>query len=641
MRKSEYDYKKEYDDISELKSDSKFSEIEKIYTCFSDMTEKLAIVEEKDGAICLYIYRNYYKEHKSEIDELIVELVRNYKKRVILFGTGSLINDNLVKELCSNDNIKEMSLARYGIFERYSLSRKHFELFKKAKKEKIYTYYVDKELEEIYDPIINHNYEKYLFSYYKYEDFQNDSITFYSPIPEDKLYVLKYLGENTKVIISTECNVKEIIETLRKYNKHNKIEIDVNNKNKFNEELKALGYYNEDKKDIYNNIILNIRAIKKTNLSIKQYLDYEKILYSIIEPAKDMSPFEKYIYAYDIVKHFKKYNTPKKENKNIDNLSEKEYTNIKSLSRDLYQVLDSDYIVCVGFSNLLSDLLTKLGIDNIDLPIDIDISASKAIKQLNIPKEEWNNMDPEKKHKLITTQQSYIPKDDFSGHRRLLVNIKDDKYGIDGIYVSDPTWDNDLEKNVYAHAVMTESDISTSVSTNKIDDKYVLFSATSINEFYAMLNAILDINYRKRHQHYDELDDIFGESNKEKMKNINKETISNLHYIFSGFLEEFSKLFPNEYKKITKKYSILKKPYYGIKDIYKINEEIQDAIYQVATVISSKNNNKINNDTLKRVINEVYKNVYEGGLKDEEINKMLEDTEDRRMIEFGQTRRTV
>ena len=78
-----------------------------------------------------------------------------------------------------------------------------------------------------------------------------------------------------------------------------------------------------------------------------------------------------------------------------------------------------------------------------------------------------------------------------------------------------------------------------------------------------------------------------------------------------------------------------------MKNIYKINEELQDVIYEVASIISSKNNNRIDNDKLKGAIRVVYKNAYEGGLKEEEIDKMIKDTEERRIVEFGPSRRII
>ena len=617
--------KREYNDINDLINDPQFFDIDKVSTCFSNKTMTMAISNENNN-ICLYIYIGYYKEHKPEIDEVIFQLIGSYKKRKISIETGSLISDSLVEKICFNDNIKEISLAKYGFFDKYSLTKKHYELFKNANKEKVFTSNIDDDLEEIIDPLIRYNYERFLYLNYRFEDLQKDSVRFFAPIPEDKLFILKYLGENTKIIVSTQCNIKEIIETLKKYNKHNKIHIDIKDKKKLNQELEELGYFDINTKEFYDNIVLSPNAIKKVDISIKQYIEYEKLLYSFIEPAKKMSPFEKYVYAYDIVKHFKKYALPKKDNKNLENLSNSKYEDITSSSRDLYQILFNDYIVCVGFSNFLSDLLTKLNIDNIGVPIEVDITAKKAMKQLNISKEEWQKKKPEEKHKLITEQQVYIPKDSFIGHKRLLINIKDEKYDIDGIYVSDPTWDNDIEKSLYTHALMTESDVSESMLTNKFDNEYLLFSATSVEEFYDMLNAILDIKQRSRNR--------VGEG-QDNFKKIQNESVLDFYHVFNSFLGEFAKLFPDDYKKIIEKYTFLNKINYGIKDIYNLGDELQELIYLVANKISSKNNNKISNDKLKRAIEVVYKDIYEGGLKVEEINKMMNDTEEDSIVEFG------
>ena len=62
-----------------------------------------------------------------------------------------------------------------------------------------------------------------------------------------------------------------------------------------------------------------------------------------------LSPFEKYLYAYQIVSKFvyKKYSPDEGWSRN---------------SRDLISVLNSDYIVCSGYAKLLSEICKKLGI---------------------------------------------------------------------------------------------------------------------------------------------------------------------------------------------------------------------------------------------------------------------------------------
>ena len=52
----------------------------------------------------------------------------------------------------------------------------------------------------------------------------------------------------------------------------------------------------------------------------------------------------------------------------------KECEKDKSEARNLYKILDNEYMVCVGYAKLLSDLLSKLNINNTTLGITIDVS---------------------------------------------------------------------------------------------------------------------------------------------------------------------------------------------------------------------------------------------------------------------------
>lgn len=103
----------------------------------------------------------------------------------------------------------------------------------------------------------------------------------------------------------------------------------------------------------------------------------------------NLSPLEKIIYIYDIVKSriYKKPDNNKKEAKNID------------------KVLNGEYIVCTGYSNLFNALLLSLGI--------------KAMP-------------------LVST---------IKKHQRSLVYISDPKYQIEGVYAFDPTWDSRKEED--------------------------------------------------------------------------------------------------------------------------------------------------------------------------------------------------
>ena len=98
----------------------------------------------------------------------------------------------------------------------------------------------------------------------------------------------------------------------------------------------------------------------------------------------NLSPMEKIMYAYDIVK--------KRIYKNNEN-------NLSS-SRNIDEVLDSDYIVCVGYARLFNALISFLGIES----------------------------------KMILS--------DENEHARSLAYVKDKKYNIDGFLVFDPTFDS-------------------------------------------------------------------------------------------------------------------------------------------------------------------------------------------------------
>ena len=108
----------------------------------------------------------------------------------------------------------------------------------------------------------------------------------------------------------------------------------------------------------------------------------------------DLSPFEKLIYAYDIMKTF-----PYREKEKFS-----------SDSRNPAKILNDQYIVCSGYVSMLDEILK--GIDPHIKHIDISVSCYDANKEY------------------------------LGGHARSLINIDDDKYGIHGIYILDSTWDS-------------------------------------------------------------------------------------------------------------------------------------------------------------------------------------------------------
>lgn len=125
---------------------------------------------------------------------------------------------------------------------------------------------------------------------------------------------------------------------------------------------------------------------ENSSISISKLYDIACIINDVISDILkyNLSPLEKVMYVYDIVK----YRIYKKDDCDFRN------------SKDLDKVIDGSYIACGGYTNLFNAILNSLGIGSLPL-------ISHEVK-----------------------------------HQRSITYIKDDKYGVDGIYVFDPTWDS-------------------------------------------------------------------------------------------------------------------------------------------------------------------------------------------------------
>lgn len=169
------------------------------------------------------------------------------------------------------------------------------------------------------------------------------------------------------------------------------------------------------------------------------YIDYQKnnspilismvykiscIINAVVEEINsyDLSPLEKIMFVYDRVKY---------------RLYEDDLDDINS-SRDLDKVLNGDKIVCAGYSNLFTAVLTSLGINSIPV-IDLNIK-----------------------------------------HQRSLAYIKDAKYNIDGVYAFDPTWDKRKNKD----------------DINYIDryDYFLMPLVRSMNSCYCEISELLELD---------------------------------------------------------------------------------------------------------------------------------------------------
>lgn len=148
-----------------------------------------------------------------------------------------------------------------------------------------------------------------------------------------------------------------------------------------------------------------LNEINEANNKIDRYVNFIK--------EQNFSPFETILYVHKILSTFKYKDSGKIEE-----------------ARVLPSILNSDKIVCAGYATLFKAIIDKL-----DIPeLTCDIIGCKIIS----------------KHSI-------------GGHAHNIINIKDPKYGIDGIYVEDVCWDSKDEKHEkgrgFAHCLYPIGDL--------------------------------------------------------------------------------------------------------------------------------------------------------------------------------------
>lgn len=164
-----------------------------------------------------------------------------------------------------------------------------------------------------------------------------------------------------------------------------------------NVKLSRKTYSDEEINQIKDKDFIKFYSDSYKKLSVAEIIKMNKLLDLCVQDIKlsDMSPYEKYIAVYNIVKSFKKYRIF--EDSNYKDLI---YTDD---SRSVYLILNNLYMVCDGYSKLLETLLERVGINNISL---------ESVK-LN--------------------------------HALNYVNLVDEKYKINGFYICDVTNDNEID----------------------------------------------------------------------------------------------------------------------------------------------------------------------------------------------------
>lgn len=218
-------------------------------------------------------------------------------------------------------------------------------------------------------------------------EYAEDNIAFLKECKSKKLELL----QNAKYV-----EFDFTIEEIAKYVKINPIlktkKIIINDSYDLNiEKLQILKDAFSDYRDnLYFNLSNNSKLISFNECN-ETYNAIEKITKEV--ESLNLSPLEKIMYVYDIVR-----------NKVYKEVAENED---KLISRDLTSSLLGEERVCLGYARIFETILNKLGIE-----------ARQCILYGNV-----------------------------KGHARNEIYVKDEKYNVDGVYYFDTTWDSKKSEN--------------------------------------------------------------------------------------------------------------------------------------------------------------------------------------------------
>lgn len=485
----------------------------------------------------ILINPSFFNEHKQELKEEIKKIIlekikeKNFSIRI----PDILIDDEFIDFICSSDELSETYISFYE-FSGEKLTEEQINKIKQAHLEvrengnsistkKIIGYNTIKNLAQatslsLDDDLSNEEVENFIY-------INNDCIITINK-PYNNNDELEYLK-----------NLSRIFQILSKHNKNYNIKIEINNR----ELLKQSGILN------YNNINLTINN-DLYEYQKEEFLNEESQLDKLIKPIKEanLSPYEKYLAVYNIVKNFKPY---------------KENDENKEEARYLRYILNNEYMVCVGYAKLLTTLLDKVGIPSMQISVGVDTSYDDGFTKEAKPTE-------------------------IAGHARNIIKIDDDKYGIHGIFVADATWDNDLENDLYNNSAMTFNRKKEATRLETLKDEDLLLDFNNLNDFSQKINFFL----KRKINH-----PIINEPKH------NKRVIKAYKNLYQEITKILSILDYPKYKELHTKYNELIENKINAFELNKVSlKEIEeifgDFLTEYATYIIPLSNQKIDNNTL-------------------------------------------
>lgn len=255
-------------------------------------------------------------------------------------------------------------------------------------------------------------------------------------VPDDTVIEWKFSGDSISKFDDYN-SIEKILDYLEYNGKKNIVRIYVPKRVPFAQTNLYLKSYQNPKVIVHND---------GSDYTLSSYVENDLYLSYLVNDIKNSSltPYEKYMQVYNLVKNFKPYR---------DNPDD------TAAPRSLKYIVDNEYIVCSGFASLLIALLEKVGIDAYYYSVKVQEKGNE---------------------------------EDYFGHARVIVNLIDDKYRINGYYIADPTWDNSFKYNFLTHSTITFEESSQENETFKDNLESELFNVKSIWEYIERVKKILN-----------------------------------------------------------------------------------------------------------------------------------------------------
>ncbi len=529
--------------------------IEIVYT---DMEHPIALGTQ--GFAPTFINPTFFKQNEQIFKEYALKKFKDSieKKKYRIVIPDFIFSDEILKIITEDDN-KDINYSYREYHTGYNLTEEQINKIKENHLE----FTINKRFEDRKQIST-----KYLIGRNSLRSLETiDELFLYLPLSDEEINNFIYINDNAKIILNTHSTdkvdednylnqINYIMKKLSKMNKSFNIMIYVDNREKVRQS------------NLLNNIPNNVNLIIENDFhkyDIETYTKEEDKLEALVTHIREanLSPFEKYLAVYDIVKNFKPY---------------KENENDKKQSRYLRYILDDDseYMVCVGYSKLLTELLNRVNIPCNNIHADIDITRSK----------EYN---PE-------------TDDDLEGHQRNIIKIDDDIYNIHGYYLADSTWDNDNKLNLYLNAIMTFDRKKEARDLETLQNYDLLLDFHNFEEFQRKINYHLKRNIKNS----------FATEEDRKIK-------SAYSALFNNILEQLSIL---DYQKYSELYDKYHQYFNSSIDLKILEEKASDMLTEYAEYIIPLSNNKISIDTILKAATNVKKELYH--FNNKEIKEWLE-----------------